>query len=101
MKLDVVSPNENYKGMSYGQWAAIWANWLMCKDPDYYNGDDILFLRGNVNYGPVGNIEGSPRFIDPKGVYKRLGKEGVTIFEQTAILIPIVTVEYWIGGMFD
>ena len=101
MKLDVVSPNENFKGMSYSDWISIWANWLWSADPDNYDGGDMLFLRGNINYGPVGGIEGAPRFIDTKSFYDRTGDKGETINEKTGILIPILTSQLNIESNFD
>ena len=53
MKIDVVRPTENFRGMSYSEWATIWSNWLFSEDPDTYDGGNILFLRGNVSYKPV------------------------------------------------
>jgi hypothetical protein len=101
MKLDVVSPKENFKGMSYSDWISIWANWLWSADPDNYDGGDMLFLRGNIDYGPVGGIVGAPRFIDSKSIYDRTGEKGETINEKTGILIPILTSHLNCGGIFD
>jgi hypothetical protein len=100
MNLDVVSPNENFKGMSYGDWISIWANWLWSADPDY-DGGDMLLLRGNINYGPVGGIVGGPRFTDRKTYYDRTGYKGETINKKTGILIPILTSQLNIGCIFD
>jgi hypothetical protein len=101
MKLDVVSPNENFKGMSYSDWTSIWANWLWSADPDNYDGGDMLFLRGNINYGPVGGIVGAPRFTDTKSFYDRTGDNGEKINEKTGILVPILTSQLNIGSIFD
>lgn len=101
MKPDVVFPNENFNGMSYGEWISNWANWLWSADPDNYDGGDMLFLRGNINYGPVGGIVGGPRFIDTKSFYDRTGDKGETINKDTGILIPILTSQLNIGSIFD
>jgi len=50
MKPSVLPYWQTFKGLSYGEWAAIWTNWFLSKDVDSYNGQDILFLRGHVNY---------------------------------------------------
>ena len=100
MKLDIVPPNENFKGMSYGDWISVWANWLWSADPNY-DGGDMLFLRGNINYGPVGGIAGAPRFIDRKDFYDRTGDKGETINKKTGILIPILTSQLNLGSIFD
>ena len=73
LKLDIVLPSENFRGISYGEWAAIWYQWLVSEDPTYY-GENILFLRGNINYKPIGGNEGGPRYLDPKAVYYRYWK---------------------------
>ena len=65
MSIEVVSPNENFGGMSYGEWAIEWNKWLFSEDPDTYDGGNVLFLRGNVDYRPVGKEPGSPRYVDP------------------------------------
>ena len=100
MKLDIVLPSENFRGISYGEWAAIWYQWLVSDDPSYY-GENVLFLRGNVNYSPIGGNEGGPRYLDPKAVYYRTGDNGETIFEQTAILIPVLTSHYSLGEIYN
>lgn len=101
MKVDVVDPKDNFRGMSYGDWAAIWANWLMSEDPDDYDGGDMLFLRGNVDYGPVGGEDGGPRFIDPNGIYDRTGEKGESIFLNTSIFVPVLTSNYFLGSLFE
>ena len=76
--------------MSYSEWVMTWCNWLYSEDPDRNNGGDIIFLRGNVNYLPVNDSGIGPRFIDPKAIYDRTGEDGLTIFERTAILVPVI-----------
>ena len=76
--------------MSYSEWVITWCNWLFSEDPDTYDGGDILFLRGNVNYLPVNDSGVGPRFIDPDAIYDRTGQNGQTIFERTAILVPVM-----------
>jgi hypothetical protein len=101
MKLDVVPPHENFKGLPYGEWVALWNKWLMSEDPDTYDGGDILFLRGNVDYKHVDGLAGGTRFIDPQGIYDRTGEKGEHIFEGTAIFIPIFTFMLVLGDLYD
>jgi hypothetical protein len=101
MKIDVVPPTENFRGMSYGDWAVIWSNWLLSEEPDNYPGGDVLFLRGNVDYKPLGGATGAPRHSDPKGFYDRTGKNGEEIFEGTAIFFPVINAQLNIGEMYD
>src|SRR5216110_361561 len=51
----VVSPEQNFKGMSYGDWAAAWSNWLFSEDTDRNEAKgSMLFLRGNIeHYGQI------------------------------------------------
>lgn len=101
MKIDVVKPNENFRGMSYSEWAMTWSNWLFSEKPDDYDGGDMLFLRGNVNYSPVGDSNQGPRYIDPKGLYDRTGKNAQRIFEDTAIFIPIITFTLSLNEIYE
>ena len=101
MKLDTVLPSETFRGMSYGDWIAAWHQWLVSDNPSY-SGEDILFLRGNVNYRSVGDKEDDgPRYLDPKAVYDRTKDNGETIYEGTAILIPILTSHFYIGDFYN
>jgi hypothetical protein len=94
---NIVRPSENFQGMSYSEWVMTWCNWLYSEDPDRDIGGDIIFLRGNVNYLSVNDSGIGPRFIDPKAIYDRTGNEGLTVFERTAILVPVI-VGMLIGG---
>lgn len=101
MRLDIVAPNENFGGMSYGEWAAEWTKWLHSEDPDTYDGGNVLFLRGNVDYKPIG-IEGdSPSYVDPKAIYNRTAQKGEAIFEGIAIFVPIITTSFFIGDIYE
>ena len=73
----VLQPWENYRGLSYGDLVARWHSWLMCDNPDNYNSDDMLFMRGNIGYH---NKRDTFYF-----------KTNVVIPQGTAILIPVVT----------
>lgn len=103
MKLDIVLPSETFRGMSYGDWTAAWHQWLLSHNPDNpIYGEYILFLRGNVNYRSIGDKEDGPRYLDPKAVYDEWTKDKcVTIYEDTAILIPILTSHYYIGEFYN
>jgi hypothetical protein len=100
-KVDIVPVSENFRGLSYGQWATLWDNWLMSEDPDNTNRKDILFLRGNLDYRSVASVNGVPRFLDPRSALTKTGKDAEMIFENTAILIPVLTARYSIGDIYD
>jgi hypothetical protein len=98
---NVVPPQNNYRGLSYGIWLALWNNWLLSEDPDKYDGGPMLYLRGNLDYRtPVRNIS-YPRSINHKGINDRTGREAVAIFEHTAIFIPVITSCYTLGTLVD
>jgi hypothetical protein len=101
MNIDVVKPQENFRGLPYGHWLARWNNWLVSPDPDYYDGGEIFFLRGNLDYRPVANDIEYPRFIDPEGIYERIGENGYRIYEDTTLFIPIITSSYNLGNVLD
>jgi hypothetical protein len=101
VEFDVVPAHENFRGLSYGDWAAIWNNWLMSEDPDNTTRKDILFLRGNLGYKPVGTSNHTPRFSDPRSALTRIEENAERIFEKTAILIPVLTATYSIGDIYE
>jgi hypothetical protein len=99
--LSIVRPSENFLGMSYSEWVMTWCNWLFSEDPDTYDGGAIVFLRGNLNYQSVNNSEVGPRFIDPKGIYDRTGQNCQTIFERTAVLVPVIVGMFIAGELYE
>jgi hypothetical protein len=101
MSLEIVPPNENFRGMSYGEWAAEWNKWLFSEDPDTYDGGNLLFLRGNVDYRPVGNQPDSPRYVDSEAIYDKTGKNKETIIEGTAVFIPILTSVLFLSDNYE
>lgn len=101
MNLDIVQPSENFGGMSYGEWAAEWNKWLFSEDPDTYDGSNILFLRGNVDYKPISKSNGSPRHIDRKAIFDKTGSKAESIFEGIAIFVPVITTVLFIGDNYE
>jgi hypothetical protein len=98
--VNIVEPHLNFRGLSYGNWAVTWCNWLLSENPDDYEGG-VLFLRGNVNYGPIGGVKGAPLHLDPKAYYDRTGDMGETIFAGTPIFFPILNAITCEGDIFD
>jgi hypothetical protein len=101
MALDIVGPKENFGGLSYGEWIAEWTKWLHSEDPDTFLGGNLLYLRGNVDYKPVGTKGDSPRFINPKAIYDRTGEKREIISEGIAIFVPIITTSLFIGDVYE
>jgi hypothetical protein len=87
--------------MSYSEWVMTWCNWLFSEDPDSYDGGDIIFLRGNLDYQPVNGSGSGPRFIDPRGVYQRTRENGQTVFKGTAILVPVIVGMFLRGEIYE
>jgi hypothetical protein len=87
--------------LSYGQWAIIWDNWLLSEDPDSTVRKDILFLRGNLDYTSVTSNNDFPRFSDSSAALIKTDQNTEMIFENTAILIPVLTAQYSVGDIYD
>ena len=101
MKVDVLKPSETFKGMSYGDWSAIWTNWLLSNEVDTYKGEDVLFLRGNIDYKPTSSNPGALRHQDSDSFLDKTGDKGYQDIEATSVLIPVTVVYYTIGDNFD
>jgi hypothetical protein len=96
-KLDIVSPSENFRGRSYGEWAAEWMKKLVSGDPDGYSKDDpMIFLRANVDYSSVEGRENGYR-ENTTTHYDRRGDKRIEIYEETAIFFPAVEANFLIG----
>jgi hypothetical protein len=76
-------------------------NWLFSRDVDIYDGQDILFLRGHVNFKPVSEVEGAIRYQDPQSFLDMTGQKEQKILEGTSILIPISVSYNAIGCYFE
>jgi hypothetical protein len=101
MKPRVLPTWQTFKGLSYGEWAAIWTNWFLSKDVDSYKGQDILFLRGYVNYRPVSDVKFSIRYQNPNTFLDMTGQRQQKILEGTSIFIPITVSYNAIGCRFE
>jgi hypothetical protein len=76
-------------------------NWFFSRDVDIYDGQDILFLRGHVNFNPVSEVEGAIRYQDPQSFLDMTGQKEQKILEGTSILIPISVSYNTIGCYFE
>ena len=49
---EFVDPKDVFRGLTYGQWVAVWYNNLLSAEPDVVDrgGNGMAFLRGNVQY---------------------------------------------------
>jgi hypothetical protein len=97
MKLDIVPPNENFRGRSYGEWASEWLKWVLSSDPDSYSKDDpIIFLRANIDYSPVEGVMNGYR-ENTTTHYDRRFDKGIEIYDETAIFFPVVEANFMTG----
>jgi len=87
----IVERNEIFYGLSYGEWVMSWSNWLLSENPDYQEGADVLFLRGNIDYK---SDQYGARFKEPGKFFNKMRDNGEVIFKDTAVFIPIVTAMY-------
>jgi hypothetical protein len=99
----VLKPEENFRGMSYGDWAVEWSNWLYSDDPDRTDKFDehMIFFRGNLDYykyAAEGDIASLAEF---KRFYNRSGDQAVTICKGAAIFVPVLTAMYFTGREYE
>jgi hypothetical protein len=83
-----MSPEKTFKGLSYGDWVAIWSNWFVSRDVDSYEGEDIVFLRGYVGFNAVSSEEGAMRYQDPEFFLDRTGDKKLRLLKGTSLLVP-------------
>ena len=81
-------PEKTFKGLSYGDWLAIWSNWLISRDVESYDGGDMLFLRGYVGYEAVSDAADAMRYQDPEIFLDRTGDKKLNILNGTAVFVP-------------
>lgn len=94
-------PAETFKGLSYGDWVAIWSNWFLSRDVDSYQREDVVFLRGHVDYKPVNDSEGAMRYQDPKSFLDRTGDKKLKILKGTPVFVPIAVSINAVGCDFE
>jgi hypothetical protein len=94
---EIVSPNANFRGRSYGEWASEWWNWLVSEDPDSYSRNNrIVFLRANIDYDFV---EGRGRIHTGKH-YDRTKARRIEIYDDTAVFFPVIEAEFSYGDPY-
>jgi hypothetical protein len=104
-----IPPEQNFKGMSYGGWAAAWSNWLFSEDADRNEAQgSMLFLRGNIeSYGNALEEKSTPygqvmvHSQDNTSFYNRTGDRCVVIPRGKAIFIPVLTTTNFIGSQYE
>lgn len=92
---------QNFRGISYGDWAGMWWNWLLSEEPELYNGHEMLFLRGNVSYGPLEHIKGAPRGLGRIRCHDRTAEKGETIWRGVPVFFPVINAAYCLGDRYE
>lgn len=100
---EVLDVEHNYRGLSYGSWAATQRNWLFSERPDYQYENDILFLRGSMFYSgseAAKEQKQTPSIPDKQVFHNRTGDLEERIHEEAAIFVPVITATFVIGESF-
>jgi hypothetical protein len=85
--LTIADPNVAFRGLTYGQWVAVWMNQVMSGEPDIQytgRGKGFSFLRGNIEFGY--KQDPAHAVFDTMTVENRL-----RIFQDTAVFVPVIT----------
>jgi hypothetical protein len=94
-------PGKTFKGLSYGDWVAIWSNWFLSRDVENYDGEDMLFLRGYVGFKAVSDAEGAMRYQDPESLLDRTGDKKLKVLKGTSVFVPTAVSVNAIGCDFE
>jgi hypothetical protein len=124
MAIRIVAPNDNFRGMSYGDWIEIWSNWLFSGYPNYVADEDIIFCRGFLEFAgssyditQQSYIVETPRLGDQKPTKDIIRTTERRLFlnkdrdcevdlsdrvpKGTAVFIPLLTAMYSIGNRYE
>jgi hypothetical protein len=96
--LKIADPHFVFRGLTYGQWAAVWMNQLFSDSPEtgYSSGKgkDVVFLRGNIEYGYKQDPEHS--------TYSTITLENrLRIMQDTAVFVPVITTEFVLDDIYQ
>ena len=89
--LTIADPHVVFRGLSYGQWVAVWMNHIMSGQPDIQysgKGKGMVFLRGNIEFGYK---------QDPThAVFTAITAEKrLRILQDTAVFVPVITTMFY------
>lgn len=118
----VVDPRLNYRGRNYGEWVCDWFNWFLSADADNRNSGPVVHLRSKgppafifdqslteTKRGTVAATDEPSAFSsDPNYPKKytndaviRIGSDKLQIFENQAVLVPIIIAYEFAGDYKD
>jgi hypothetical protein len=107
----IVNPRRLYLGKPYSDWTSDWFNWFLSSDADKRNFGPVVFLRSlglpnkitGANISDVtGQVAGSDALPDsnnadpdypkiyPNDPNIRVGSDRLQIFEDQAVIVPII-----------
>jgi hypothetical protein len=98
---EFVDPKDVFRGLTYGQWVAVWYNNLLSVDPDvvYRGGNGMAFLRGNVQYQRTEYQKGVD--VKQEAFYSSVNELRITIQKDMAVFVPVITSQFLIGDEYQ
>src|SRR5580765_7955219 len=96
-ELKIADPRCVFRGLTYGQWAAVWMNQVMSGQPDIQysgKGKGMAFLRGNIEFGYKQDTA--------HAVFNTMmGENRLRILQDTAVFVPVMTTMFYIGDVYQ
>jgi len=98
---EVVDPKTVFRGLTYGQWVAVWYNNLLSVEPDvvYRGGNGMAFLRGNVEYQGTEYQKGV--VAKQEAFYSSIDERRIRIQKDTAVFVPVITSQFLVGDEYQ
>jgi hypothetical protein len=98
---DFVDPKDVFRGLTYGQWVAVWYNNLLSVEPDVVDrgGNGMAFLRGNVQYQRTEYQKGVD--VKEEAFYSSVNERRIRIQRDTAVFVPVITSQFLIGDEYQ
>jgi hypothetical protein len=95
---EIADPKSVFRGLTYGQWVAVWYNNLMSDKPDivYREGKNMVFLRGNVEFSYEKQEEPKNRAFSSMTKEQR-----IKIQEDTAVFVPVISTMFALGDDYQ
>jgi hypothetical protein len=96
-----VDPKYVFRGLTYGQWVAVWYNNLLSVEPDvvYRGGNGMAFLRGNVQYQRTEYQKSED--VKQEAFYSSVNELRIRIQKDTAVFVPVITSQFLMGDEYQ
>ena len=103
---NVVDPKSVFRGLTYGQWVAVWYNNLLSVEPDvvYRGGNGMAFLRGNVQYQTTDyqkGMDAKQEDAKQEAFYSSIKERRIRIHQDMAVFVPVITSQFLIGDEYQ